>query len=244
VDEMCRLMTLTGNHVAQITFERWDFINDQVLEFFYNFRVVLYELIRKHKSRTPMIVLIFLITLFNHFQSSIPRDTARVVLKLLAVFSRTRSGQNQTANPFRIVKSNPLKHSRPHGVPHHVGFLDAERVHQTYAILGEQTSGIVDVRFVTSSQSPMVIDKDLIVLGKLRYLKNTPGGQANAGAGHQNQGISLAVKLVIEIHVIDFNFATFNRFGCFHDPPDCSIVPLRRSQNYRLQKSVSMSEER
>jgi hypothetical protein len=28
----------------------------------------------------------------------------------------------------------------------------------------------------------MVIDKNLIALGKLRYLKDPPGGEANAGA--------------------------------------------------------------
>jgi hypothetical protein len=29
----------------------------------------------------------------------------------------------------------------------------------------------------------MVIDKNLIVLGKLRHLKDPPGGEADAGAG-------------------------------------------------------------
>jgi hypothetical protein len=41
----------------------------------------------------------------------------------------------------------------------------------------------MDVRFVTPSQSPMVINKNLIVLGKLRHLKDPPRGKADARAG-------------------------------------------------------------
>jgi hypothetical protein len=65
----------------------------------------------------------------------------------------------------------------------------------------------------------MVIDKNLIVLGKLRHLKDPPGGETDAGTGDQNQGISLPVKLVIEIYVIDFDFTAFDRPGSFHLSP-------------------------
>jgi hypothetical protein len=62
----------------------------------------------------------------------------------------------------------------------------------------------------------MVINKNLIVFGKLRYLKDSPRRQADAGAGNENEGIPLPVKLVIEVYVIDFDFTAFYRLEAFH----------------------------
>ena len=53
----------------------------------------------------------------------------------------------------------------------------------------------------------MIIDEHLIMFGKLRHLKNAPRSEAYACARDENQRIALAVQFVIEVNVIDFNFA-------------------------------------
>src|SRR3989304_5858703 len=45
---------------------------------------------------------------------------------------------------------------------------------------------------------------------------DAPGCQADAGAGDEHQRITLAVKLVVEVNVVDFNFAAFDRFQLLH----------------------------
>ncbi len=94
---------------------------------------------------------------------------------------------------------------------HHVGFLDAQRIHQTDAVFGKKPGCVVHVRFVAPAQAAMIIDQNLIVLGKLRHLRDPPGGETDAGAGDQHQRIALPVKLVVEIYVVDFDFAAFDR---------------------------------
>ena len=54
------------------------------------------------------------------------------------------------------------------------------------------------------------------MLGKLRHLKDPPWGAANAGAGDQHQRIPLAVDFVVEIYVVDFDFAAFDRLESLH----------------------------
>jgi hypothetical protein len=130
-----------------------------------------------------VVVLVFLIALLNHFEGGVQGNPARVVFEPITVFSRTGPGQNQTTNFLRIIQSDPLEHPRPHGVAHHMGFLDAESAHKPDAVFGKEPGGIVYVRFIAPPQPSMVVDKNLIVLGKLRNLKDAPRSQTNPRAG-------------------------------------------------------------
>jgi hypothetical protein len=49
--------------------------------------MLLHELIRKHEAGPPVVVLVFLIALLNHFQGSVQGNTAGVVFELIAIFS-------------------------------------------------------------------------------------------------------------------------------------------------------------
>src|SRR5262252_2341334 len=81
------LMALPSNDVAQIAFERWHLVDDELLKFLHYLRMLLHELIRKHKAWPPVVVLVFLIAFFNHFQGSVQGNTARVIFKLIAILS-------------------------------------------------------------------------------------------------------------------------------------------------------------
>ena len=63
------------------------------------------------------------------------------------------------------------------------------------------------IGFVTSAQPPMIIDEYLIMFCKLRHLKDAPRSETDACARDKHQRISLAVQLVIEVDVINFDFA-------------------------------------
>src|SRR5688500_19664890 len=60
------------------------------------------------------------------------------------------------------------------------------------------------IRLVAPSQAAMIVDQNLIVLGELRHLRDTPRRQAYARAGHQYERIALAVEFVVQIDVVDF----------------------------------------
>ena len=87
VYEISGLMALPGNDVAQIALERRHLVDNEILKFFHDLRMLLHELIGKHEAGPPVVVLVSLIALLDHFQGSIQRNTARVVFKLIAVFS-------------------------------------------------------------------------------------------------------------------------------------------------------------
>jgi hypothetical protein len=129
MNKVSGLMALPGNDVAQIAFKRWHLVDNELLKFFHNLGMLLHELIRKHEAGSPVVVLVFLIALLNHFQGRVQRNSARVIFKLIAVFSRAGPGQNQAANFLGIVQSDPLEHPRSHRVAHHMGFLDPQGVH-------------------------------------------------------------------------------------------------------------------
>src|SRR5262249_53184068 len=61
------LMALPSNNVAQIAFERRHLVDNELLKFLHYLRMLLHELIRKHEARSPVVVLVFLIALLNHF---------------------------------------------------------------------------------------------------------------------------------------------------------------------------------
>jgi hypothetical protein len=102
-----------------------------------------------------------------------------------------------------------------------MGLPDAQSVHQSNAVFGKKPGGIVHVRLIAPSQPPVIIDQDLIVLGKLWHLKNPPGGQANARSRDENQRVALSIELVIKVNVIHFDFSALN--GC--DFRHCQLLP-------------------
>src|SRR5262247_4349112 len=81
------LMALPSNNVAQIAFERRHLVDNELLKFLHYLRMLLHELIRKHEARSPVVVLVFLIALLNHFQGSVQRNTTGIVFELIAIFS-------------------------------------------------------------------------------------------------------------------------------------------------------------
>ena len=87
MDEIRRLVALSGDDMAQVAFERRHLIDDKILKFFHDLGMLLHELIRKHEAGTPVIVVVFLIAFLNHFNGSIQRNTPRIVIELIAVFS-------------------------------------------------------------------------------------------------------------------------------------------------------------
>src|SRR5688572_329688 len=78
----------------------------------------------------------------------------------------------------------------------------------------------------------MIVDQHLIVLGKLRHLKYAPRGEADAGTGHENQRISLAVEFVVEIDVVDFDLTAFKGFRRLH--PSSVVDEPRTKRSYRI----------
>src|SRR4029077_14826623 len=48
------LMALPGDDVAQIALERRHLVDNKILKFFYDLRMLLYELICKHEARSPV----------------------------------------------------------------------------------------------------------------------------------------------------------------------------------------------
>ena len=55
------------------------------------------------------------------------------------------------------------------------------------------------------------------MFGELRHLRDAPRREADAGTGDENQRIALAVKLVVQVNVIDFDLAAFDRLEFVHD---------------------------
>src|SRR6516162_6190847 len=109
MNQIGSFMALPGDDVAQVAFERRHLVDNEVLKFFHDLRMLLYELLCKHEAGSPVVVLVFLITLLNHFKGSIQRYAARVVFQLTTVFSRAGPGQNQAANLLGIVQRDPLE---------------------------------------------------------------------------------------------------------------------------------------
>src|SRR4026208_1150531 len=78
------------------------------------------------------------------------------------------------------------------------------------------------IRLVAPAQAAMIVDQNLIALGKLRHLRHAPGRQANAGAGDQDQWVARAGEVIIQIDVVHFDFAALNRLELFQTPSeDC-----------------------
>ena len=100
---------------------------------------------------------------------------------------------------------------------HHVGLFYAERIHQSDAILGEQPGGVMHIRLVAAAKAAMIVNQHLIMLGKFRHLRNTPGRQTDAGAGNQHERIAFTIEFIIQIDVVNFDFAAFDRFKLFQD---------------------------
>ncbi len=90
---------------------------------------------------------------------------------------------------------------------HDMRFLDPERVHKTGTVAGKQARRVRDIGLVAPAQAALIINQDLIVLGKRGHLKDAPGGEADTRAGDAHQRVALAVQFVVEIDVIDFDFA-------------------------------------
>jgi hypothetical protein len=55
----------------------------------------------------------------------------------------------------------------------------------------------------------MVIDQNLVVFGKLRYLKDAPGSRAYSSAGDEHERFTLAIKLVVDLDIINPDSAFF-----------------------------------
>src|SRR5262245_5792343 len=81
------LMALPSNDVTQIAFERRHLVHNELLKFLHHLRMLLHELIRKHETGSPVVVLVFLVALLNHFQGSVQGNTAGVVFELIAILS-------------------------------------------------------------------------------------------------------------------------------------------------------------
>jgi hypothetical protein len=54
--------------------------------------MLFHKLLAEHKAGPPVVMLVFLITLFNHFQGRIQRHAAGIIFEQLAVLSRTAPG--------------------------------------------------------------------------------------------------------------------------------------------------------
>src|SRR5438094_4618451 len=137
--------------------------------------MLFHELVCEHEPWSPMIVLVFLITLFDDLESGVQRNTARIVLKLITVFPRSRPGENQATDFFRIVERDPLGDPSPHGMAHDMGASNAESIHQSDAVFGKELGCIRNIRLVASDQSPMVVDQHLIMFGQLRQMRYARG---------------------------------------------------------------------
>src|SRR5215510_11445918 len=81
------LMALPSDDVAQIAFERRHLVDNEFLKFLHHLRMLFHELIREHKAWPPVVVLVSLIALLNHFQGSVHGNTAGVVFELIAILS-------------------------------------------------------------------------------------------------------------------------------------------------------------
>jgi hypothetical protein len=80
---------------------------------------------------------------------------------------------------------------------HDVRLFDAQRIHQAGAVFSKKPGRVVNVGFIAAAQTAMVVNQNLVVLGKLRHLSDAPRRQADARSGNQHQRISLAIKLII-----------------------------------------------
>src|SRR5512147_1614779 len=109
----------------------------------------------------------------------------------------------------------------------HMRPRDAEGIHQTSAILGEQFSGIGHVRLVTTAQTAMIVDHHLIVLGELRHLRYAPRRAADPCAGDEYQRIPLAVNLIVEIDVVDLDLAASDWLQLLHPVLPLSLTRRR-----------------
>src|SRR5690349_3673414 len=156
------LMALARHYVPQVAFQRWHLINDQLLIFLDDIGMLFHEAFAEHKAGAPVITLIFLIAFFDHLQSRIERDPARIIFEIFAVFSRTRPRKHQTAYLFGIIQPDPLADSRPHGMAHHMGPFDAECVHETDTIFSKEPRRIMHVGLVAPPQTTMIVNKHLI----------------------------------------------------------------------------------
>src|SRR5207244_13429342 len=124
--------------------------------------MLFHELVCEHEPRSPMIVLVFLITLFDDLESGVQRNAARIVLKLITVFPRSGPGENQAADFFRIVERDPLGDPSPHGMAHDMGASNAESIHQSDAVFGKELGSISTFRPVSSARSPCFVAHHLI----------------------------------------------------------------------------------
>jgi len=97
-----------------------------------------------------------------------------------------------------------------------MGPLDPQGIHETGAVLGEEPGGIRHVGLIAPPQTPVVIDEDLKVFGEFRNLKDSPGGAAYAGPRDENKWVALAAKLIIEMDIVHFGPAAFDRLQFLH----------------------------
>src|SRR5882757_9915069 len=85
----------------------------------------------------------------------------------------------------------------------------------------------------------MIVDQDLIVLRKLRHLRDAPRREADTGAGHQHQRLAHAIKFIIQIDVVDFDFTALDRLYLIHAALQSKAIKICMKNSMQLAVTLS-----